>query len=39
MTILEESTDLSEQIRLADGLFEEALEAYENGQYKDCAEK
>ena len=39
MTILKEYTELNEQIRNADNLFEEAMDAYENGLYKVCAEK
>ena len=41
MTILINNSDLdlNESLRLADNLFEEALNAYENGEYKDCSEK
>lgn len=39
MTILQEEMGITEKIRLADRLFEEALEAYEKGLYKECAEK
>ena len=39
MTILKDNADLNEQIRQADNLFEEAMNTYENGLYKECAEK
>lgn len=39
MNILKENYDLNEQVRFADGLFEEALNDFENGLYKDCSEK
>ena len=41
MTILINNSDLdlNESLRLPDNLFEEALNAYENGEYKDCSEK
>ena len=41
MTILINSSDLdlNEKLRQADNLFEEAMEAYENEQYKECSDK
>ncbi|MDO5305203.1 MAG: hypothetical protein Q4E87_06480, partial [bacterium] len=41
MTILINSSDLDldEKLRQADSLFEEAMVAYENGEYKECSDK
>lgn len=41
MTILTNNSDLdlNESLRLADNLFQEALNAYEDGEYKECSEK
>lgn len=41
MTILLNNSDLDidEKLRQADSLFEEAMVAYENGEYKECSDK
>lgn len=41
MTILINNSDLDleEKLRQADSLFEEAMVAYENGEYKECSDK
>ncbi|MCR5262188.1 MAG: GAF domain-containing protein [Candidatus Gastranaerophilales bacterium] len=39
MNILNEGCDLEERVRFADNLFNEALQDFENGQYKICSEK
>lgn len=39
MNIINENYDLNERVRIADGLFYEALNDFENGLYKVCSDK